>query len=49
MTASEGICRRAPFRCIAPLCAITAFALLSVLPIGAAAQVVRGSEITEGQ
>src|SRR6266571_3664678 len=38
MMSRDRICRRAPFRWIGPLCAITAFALLSVLPIGAAAQ-----------
>jgi predicted peptidase len=38
MTSRDSICRRAPFRWIGPLCAITTFALLSVLPIGAAAQ-----------
>jgi len=38
MMSRDSICRRAPFRWIGPLCAITAFALLSVLPIGAAAQ-----------
>jgi predicted peptidase len=34
----DSICSGALFRWISPLCAITAFALLSVLPIGAAAQ-----------
>jgi hypothetical protein len=38
MMSRNSICRRAHFRWIGPLCAITAFALLSVLPIGAAAQ-----------
>ena len=38
MISRDSICRRAPFRWIGPLCAITAFALLSVLPIRAAAQ-----------
>jgi predicted peptidase len=38
MMLRDSMCRRAPFRWIGPLCAITAFALLSVLPIGAAAQ-----------
>src|SRR5258706_15135474 len=38
MMSRDSICRRAPFRWIGPLCAITAFALLSALPIGAAAQ-----------
>jgi len=36
--ASNSTCGRAPFRWICPLFAIMAFALLSVLPIGAAAQ-----------
>ena len=34
----DSICGRVPFRWICPLCTIMAFALLSVLPIGAAAQ-----------
>jgi predicted peptidase len=38
MMSRDGICRRAAFRWTGPLCAITAFALVSVLPIGAAAQ-----------
>jgi predicted peptidase len=38
MISRDGICRRAPARWIGPLCAITAFALLSALPIGTAAQ-----------
>jgi predicted peptidase len=38
MMSRDGICRRAPFRRIRPLCAIAAFALLSVSPNGAAAQ-----------
>jgi predicted peptidase len=38
MISRDSICRRAPLRWIGPLCAITAFALLSALPIGAAAQ-----------
>jgi pimeloyl-ACP methyl ester carboxylesterase len=38
MMSRDGICRRAPFRWIGPLYAITAFALLSVLPISATAQ-----------
>jgi predicted peptidase len=38
MMSRDGICRRAPFRRIGPLCAIAAFALLSVSPNGAAAQ-----------
>jgi predicted peptidase len=38
MMLRDSICRGALFRWIGPLCAITAFARLSVLPIGAAAQ-----------
>ncbi len=38
MISRDSICRRAPFRRIGPLCAITAFALLLALPIGAASQ-----------
>jgi predicted peptidase len=38
MMSRDSVCRRPPFRWIGPLCAITAFAILSVLPIGAAAQ-----------
>jgi predicted peptidase len=38
MMSRDSICRRARFRWISPLCAVTAFVLLSVLPIGAAAQ-----------
>src|ERR1700674_4635560 len=37
MMSRDSNCRRAPFRWIGPLCAIMAFALLSVLPMGAAA------------
>jgi predicted peptidase len=35
----DSICGRVPFRWICPLCTIMAFTLLSVLPIGVAAQV----------
>src|SRR3977135_710284 len=38
MMSRDSICGRVPFRWICPLCTIMAFALLSVLPIGAAAQ-----------
>ena len=38
MMSRDSICRRAPCRWNGPLCAIMAFALLSVLPLGAAAQ-----------
>jgi predicted peptidase len=38
MMSRDSVFRRAPFRWIGPLCAIAAFGLLSVLPIGAAAQ-----------
>jgi poly(3-hydroxybutyrate) depolymerase len=38
MMSRDSICRRAPFRWIGPLCAITAFAQLFAVPIGAAAQ-----------
>src|SRR6195256_3708498 len=38
MMSRDSNCGRVQFRCICPLCTIMAFALLSVLPIGAAAQ-----------
>ena len=38
MMSPNRTCGRIPFRWIFPLCAIMTFALLSVLPIGAAAQ-----------
>ena len=38
MMLRESICGRVPFRWICPLCTIMAFALVSVLPIGVAAQ-----------
>ena len=38
MMSRDSICGRVPFRWICPLCTILALALLSVLPIGAAAQ-----------
>jgi predicted peptidase len=38
MMSRDSICGRVPFRWICPLCTTMAFALLSVLPIGAAAQ-----------
>ena len=38
MMSRDSICGRVPFRWICPLCTIMAFALLSVLPIGATAQ-----------
>ena len=38
MMSRYSTCGRVPFRWIYPPCAIMAFALLSVLPIGAAAQ-----------
>ena len=38
MMSRDSICGRVPFRWICPLCTIMAFAVLSVLPIGAAAQ-----------
>jgi len=38
MMSRDSICGRVPFRWICPLCTIMAFALLSMFPIGAAAQ-----------
>jgi hypothetical protein len=38
MMSRDSICGRVPSRWICPLCTIMAFAVLSVFPIGAAAQ-----------